>query len=160
MKAEELTKIVTSLVPDSVVSVRESSTPLTFEIRSKDLLTVMTKLQTDDRLYFDMLSCLTGIDGGAESGYMEVLYHLYSIPFNLRLGIAVTVDRQDPTVPSVAGIWRTANWHEREAYDLLGIRFADHPDLRRILLPNDWEGHPLRKDYNSQEYYHGIKVKY
>ena len=65
-----------------------------------------------------------------------------------------------PQVPSVSSIWKTADWHEREAFDLVGIEFTNHPDLRRILLPSDWEGYPLRKDYKEQEEYHGIKVKY
>ena len=65
-----------------------------------------------------------------------------------------------PQVPTVSHIWKTADWHEREAFDLMGIQFSNHPDLRRILLPEDWEGHPLRQDYQAQEYYHGIQVKY
>lgn len=91
---------------------------------------------------------------------MEVVYHLYSIPFNKALAVKIIVPRDHPEVPSVAHIWRTANWHEREAFDLLGIHFAGHPDLRRILLPADWEGHPLRKDYQEQSTYRGISVKY
>lgn len=91
---------------------------------------------------------------------MEVIYHLYSIPHDESLAIKVVLDRQAPIVESVVDIWATANWLERETYDLLGIRFSNHPDMRRILLPNDWEGHPLRKDYEAQEAYHGLTVKY
>jgi NADH-quinone oxidoreductase subunit C len=65
-----------------------------------------------------------------------------------------------PQIPTVSSIWKTADWHEREAFDLMGIEFVGHPDLRRILLPEDWVGHPLRKDYQVQDYYHGIQVKY
>ena len=89
-----------------------------------------------------------------------MLYHLYSIPHDIHLALKVELDRTKPEVDSVTEIWKTADWHEREAYDLLGIHFKNHPDLRRILLPDDWEGHPLRKDYVEQEKYHEIKVKY
>jgi NADH-quinone oxidoreductase subunit C len=91
---------------------------------------------------------------------MDVIYNLYSIPFNRHLTLKITVSRDSPQVSSVAGIWRTADWHEREAFDLFGIRFEGHPDLRRILMPADWEGHPLRKDYKHQDYYRDIKVDY
>jgi NADH-quinone oxidoreductase subunit C len=117
-------------------------------------------LRDTDQLYFDFLSCLTGIDNGPEKKTMEVLYHLYSIPYNHSLVVKVELDREQPEVPTVSNIWRTADWHEREAFDMFGIKFSGHPDLRRILLPADWEGFPLRKDYQEQEYYHGIKVKY
>jgi NADH-quinone oxidoreductase subunit C len=117
-------------------------------------------LRDTENLYFDYLSCLTGIDNGPEKNTMEVLYHLYSIPYNHSLVIKVVTDREHPELPTVSDLWRTADWHEREAYDMFGIKFSGHPDLRRILLPADWEGFPLRKDYQEQEYYHGIKVKY
>lgn len=110
--------------------------------------------------YFDSLSCLTAIDQGPEAGKMEVIYTLYSIPNHLTIHLRVILDRSSPTISSVSSIWRTADWHEREAFDLLGIQFSGHPDLRRILLPEDWEGHPLRKDYVEQSKYHGIQVKY
>ncbi|MEY3416639.1 MAG: hypothetical protein RL060_750 [Bacteroidota bacterium] len=114
--------------------------------------------------YIDYLSCITGIDNGVEKGTIEVIYHLYSIPFNKHLILKVFEPRGDaaalPVVPSVTSVWQSANWHEREAYDLLGIHFEGHPDLRRILMPNDWEGYPLRKDYQEQATYHGIKVAY
>jgi NADH-quinone oxidoreductase subunit C len=92
-----------------------------------------------------------------------VVYNLASIPYKKQLTLKVVKyhdrSREDlPSFPSVSTVWRTAEWHEREAYDLLGINFENHPDLRRILLPDDWEGYPLRKDYKAQEYYRGIKV--
>jgi NADH-quinone oxidoreductase subunit C len=76
-----------------------------------------------------------------------VVYHLYSVSYNSRLRLKVRVPDRDPIVPSVASVWSTANWHEREAFDMVGIRFADHPDLRRIYMPDDYPGHPLRKDF-------------
>lgn len=115
--------------------------------------------------YFDMLSCLTGLDNGVEKATMEVIYNLYSIPYEHKLMLKVVFPRSEkgealPEVPTVSTIWKTADWHEREAFDLVGINFVGHSDLRRILLPEDWDGHPLRKDYQAQEYYHGIQVKY
>jgi NADH-quinone oxidoreductase subunit C len=121
-------------------------------------------LRDDDQLFFDLLACVTGIDNGPETGTMEVVYNLTSIPYEHDLMLKVIVPRTTgsdrlPSVPSIAHIWRTADWHEREAFDLVGIHFENHPDLRRILLPTDWIGHPLRTDYQEQEQYHGIKTK-
>ena len=111
-------------------------------------------------MYFDSLSCVTGIDNGPEKNTMEVVHNLYSIPYNHHLMLRVELDRENPGVESLSSIWKTADWHERETFDLFGIHFANHPDLRRILLPNDWEGYPLRKDYQEQEKYHGMTVVY
>ncbi|GAB3202790.1 NADH-quinone oxidoreductase subunit C [Pontibacter aydingkolensis] len=127
---------------------------------------VCLELHDNPLTYFDLLSCVTGIDNGPEAGTMEVAYNLYSIPHNHHLMLKVQVQRNNtpeqsmPAVPTVSHIWRTADWHEREIFDLLGIYFTDHPDMRRILCAADWEGHPLRKDYKLQDYYHGIKVPY
>jgi NADH-quinone oxidoreductase subunit C len=120
-------------------------------------------LRDDPRLYFDYLSCLSGIDLGPQDGRMGVVYHLMSIPHGHRIVLKALVPRDldgSPSLPSVAGIWRSAEWHEREVYDLFGLRFEGHPDLRRILMPEDWEGHPLRKDYVNPATYHGIKTQY
>lgn len=127
---------------------------------AEQILPVCEFLWKNPATYFDSLSCLTAIDQGPEAGKMEVIYTLYSIPNHLTLHLRVILDRSSPTISSVSSIWRTADWHEREAFDLLGIQFFGHPDLRRILLPEDWEGHPLRKDYVEQSKYHGIQVKY
>jgi len=127
---------------------------------AEQILPVCEFLWKNPATYFDSLSCLTAIDQGPEAGKMEVIYTLYSIPNHLTLHLRVILDRSSPTISSVSSIWRTADWHEREAFDLLGIQFSGHPDLRRILLPEDWEGYPLRKDYVEQSKYHGIQVKY
>lgn len=129
-------------------------------IASEKILEVCFFLRDTDQLYFDYMTCLSGMDNGVEKKTMEVIYHLYSIPYNHSLVLKVELERENPELPTVSIVWRTADWHEREAYDMFGIKFVNHPDLRRILLPADWEGFPLRKDYQEQEYYHGIKVKY
>ncbi len=121
-------------------------------------------LRDDEPLFFDLLACITAIDNGVEKDTMDVVYNLTSIPYEHNLMLRVTVPRHtgtttQPTLPSLAHLWRTADWHEREAYDLLGVYFDTHPDLRRILLPTDWIGHPLRTDYVEPEQYHGIKTK-
>lgn len=126
-------------------------------------------LRDDEPLFFDLLACITAIDNGVgvnspEKDTMDVIYNLTSIPHEHNLMLRVTVPRHTgtttlPTLPSLTHLWRTADWHEREAYDLLGIYFDKHPDLRRILLPTDWIGHPLRTDYEEPEQYHGIKTK-
>jgi NADH-quinone oxidoreductase subunit C len=137
-----------------------STTPLAVKIPVTDLANVCKNLHEHPSTYFDMLSCVTAVDNGPEANTMEMIYNLYSIPFNHHLTLKVILHRENPAVESLASIWKTADWHEREAFDLLGIQFTGHPDLRRILLPGDWIGHPLRKDYKVQEYYHGIKYDY
>ena len=121
-------------------------------------------LRDDDRLQFNMFQSLSAIDL-LEENKLTSVYDLFSVPITsgqtcpkLRhhLGVRVEVDRDDPHMPSVASIWPAADWHEREAFDLMGIVFEGHPDPRRILCPDDWIGHPLRKDYQFPVDYHGI----
>ncbi len=157
---ESLLDFVKKHFKQGEVVVDENSTPKAVKISAGDLLPVCTALHANPSTYFDMLSCLTGIDNGVASGSMEVVYTLYSIPFDHHLTIKVIIPRELPEVESVISIWKTADWHEREAFDLFGIKFGGHPDLRRILLPADWEGFPLRKDYKQQAYYRDIKLDY
>ena len=113
------------------------------------LIKICRFLRDDPDLAFDFLSDVTGVDRlklPQSSPRFEIVYHLYSLPHKRRLRLKVRVDEGE-TVPTVTGVWETANWHEREVYDLFGVSFDGHPDLRRILMPDDWEGHPLRKDY-------------
>lgn len=136
------------------------STPPTLLIQPAELLPICQYLYEDKECYFDLLESISGIDNGPDANQMEVIYHLYSISYDQQLGIRVLINREKPEVDSITGIWRTANWLEREVFDLYGIVFKNHPDLRRILLPADWEGFPLRKDYKTQNYYHGVKVDF
>ena len=101
-----------------------------------------------DELDFDMLEDMTAVDYWPEQEpRFHVVYILYSLEKHLRLGLRVPVSGKSPSLPSVVELFANANWREREIWDMFGIRFEDHPDLRRILMPHDWQGHPLRKDY-------------
>lgn len=144
------------------------------EITPSGLHDVCQYLKTDPDLQFDMLNCITAVDyfepdpkKAKKTGWdphIEVVYHLSSTGKKHTLVLKVSVPRwQDdeagvlPQVPSVADVWRTADWHEREVFDLSGVDFVGHPDLRRILCPEDWVGYPLRKDYEMPLEYHGIR---
>lgn len=141
------------------ISIVPNATPYTLLVAKENLLDTMNTLHSYDDFFFDRLTSISGVDF-PEKSMMEVVYHLDSIPREFQLAIKVQLDRKNPVVPSVSAIWKSADWHERETYDLFGIEFTGHPDLRRILLPSDWKGHPLRKDYQEQEKYHGITVNY
>ena len=113
-------------------------------------------LKSDEELSFDSLQCNTGMDLG--EGVLESRYNLHSMKHLHKVEIRIKVSAEKPDIPSVEQVWRVADWFERETYDMFGINFIGHRDLRRILLPDDWEGWPLRKDYEEQETYHGIIV--
>ena len=110
----------------------------------------------NNKLKFDYLMCLSGYDLG-ENNQLGVAYNFYSTSLKHYIEFRIEIDAEGQ-IPSISEIWKTANWHEREAYDLFGIIFSNHPELKRILLPEDWEGHPLRKDYKTPEYYNGMPV--
>ncbi len=131
-------------------------------------------LRDDPDLRFNLLHCITAVDYVQVDPkrklecepHLEVIYHLSSLAHKHRLVLKVMLPRWKdgalgrlPEVPTVSHLWSTANWHEREVYDLSGVRFAGHPDLRRILCPEDWAGHPLRKDYEMPLEYHGIRAR-
>jgi len=109
-------------------------------------------------LRFDCLSNQSGVDY-KQGGYIEVVYHLYSYPHRHKAVLKVRAPRDNPIVPTVEQVWKAANWLEREIYDLVGIEFDGHSDLRRLLMPEDWIGHPLRKDFVEPEEYHGISTR-
>jgi NADH-quinone oxidoreductase subunit C len=116
--------------------------------------------KADPDLAFDNLMCLAAVDYPKETPpRMEVVYHLYSYGHDHTFALKVHLPRENPVVATVEGIWPVANWHEREAYDMFGIVFVGHSDLRRILLPDDWVGHPLRKDWTDPDFYNGMHVK-
>jgi len=116
-------------------------------------------LRHDPELDFDWLGCLSAVDYVTDNQFCCV-YDLYSMRHNHWFAVKVYVDRAQPSIPSVMDFWPAADWHEREAFDMMGILFPGHSDLRRILLPEDWEGFPLRKDYVFPRDYHGIPGTY
>jgi len=122
------------------------------------LVDVCRYLRDDPELRFDCLSNQSGVDYKAKE-QIQVVYHLYSYPQRHRIVLKVDVPRDNPVVPTVEDVWKAANWLEREIYDLLGVTFAGHSDLRRLLMPEDWIGHPLRKDFVEPEEYHGINTR-
>jgi NADH-quinone oxidoreductase subunit C len=116
--------------------------------------------KTDPALGFDNLMCLSVVDFPKETPpRMEVVYHLYSYTHLHTFAFKVELPRDNPRLATVEGIWAVANWHEREAYDMFGVVFEGHSDPRRILLPDDWEGFPLRKDWTDPDFYRGMHVK-
>jgi NADH-quinone oxidoreductase subunit C len=121
---------------------------------------VVAFCKNDPDLAMDNLMNLSGVDFPKETPpRMEVVYHLYSYKHDQLFVLRVHTPREDAVVPSLEGLYGVANWHEREAFDMFGIRFAGNTDLRRILLPDDWEGFPLRKDWVDPEFYNGMHVK-
>ena len=127
------------------------------EIKGEDWFDVATFMKNDPKLSFDQLECITGIDTG-EDGPLQTHYNLHSMEYRHKIEVVISHDRKDPKVASIEQLWRIGDWFERETYDMFGIGYTGHRDLRRILCPDDWEGWPLRKDYEAQESFHGIVV--
>lgn len=136
-------------------SVESDSENKIIRLNSENMLDVCRYLFEDSNLLFDYLMCITSIDN-QENG-LELAYNLYSYKNRHYLEFRIAI-QDNKAVPSVESILKTADWHEREAYDMMGIEFSDHPNLTRILLPEDWEGFPLRKDYEESDYYHGMPI--
>ena len=137
---------LTGAMPEAIEEVTRFLGEVTVRVKLGRLLDVCRFLRDDPRAAMNLLSDLCAADYPKDAARFEVNYHLYSIPRNQRIRVKVRVDDKTP-VATVSEIWPTANWHEREAFDLFGISFDGHPDLTRILLPDDWKGHPLRKEY-------------
>ncbi len=130
-----------------VVTVSEFRDQVSVSVKRERLLDICRFLHDDPETHMDYLADLCGIDYPDRKFRFEVVYNLFSMKHRHRLLIKALIPEDDPTVESVVPVWNGANWHEREACDMYGIVFNGHPDLRRILMPEDWEGYPLRKDY-------------
>jgi NADH-quinone oxidoreductase subunit C len=133
--------------PQAISQTIEFRGELTLVVPAGRLRRTMGYLQTEPGLEFNFLSDISVVDRLPAEPRFELNYHLVSLPNRQRLRLRVWLSGADPTVDSMTPVYPTADWHEREIFDLFGVRFEGHPDLRRILLPDDWEGYPLRKDY-------------
>ncbi len=133
-------------LPDAVLATHEAHGDLSVVVDRQYIVDVARFLRDDPELHYILMENLCGVDYLGREPRFEVVYHLFSFDNCHRICLKVGAPEEDPVVPSLTGVWPTANWQEREAYDLFGIHFSDHPALERILMPEDWEGHPLRKD--------------
>ena len=158
MTANEIYERARELCPDEVGDLDEQGLDPFFKVKPDNLKQVCLALRDDDALKFDVLSDLTAVDFPKEN-VIQVVYHLYSYGPRHQIVIKADVDRDAPRIPTVEDIWKVANWFEREVFDLFGVVFEGHSDLRRILLPEDWVGYPLRKDFVEQEEYDGISTE-
>lgn len=177
--AEEIYNILKEKFGDSIIELKVDKPVENYLV--VDPLTVdkiCLFLRDENELLFDSLMNLSGVDdangekvkstedgeNGLETihgGTLSVFYHLESTSLKHKLTLKTSTNREKPEVVTVTEVWKGADWHEREAYDMYGIVFLNHPDLRRILMPYDWEfGYPLRKDYKNPEFYQGMKVPY
>ncbi len=133
---------------DDIISVVEFRGQVSITIKKDHIFEISRFLHDEPGLYFNYLMDLCGVDYlGRKKPRFEVVYHLYSVKYRHMIRLKAQVPEDDCRIQSVTPVWVGANWHEREAFDMYGIVFKGHPDLRRILMPEDWEGHPLRKDY-------------
>lgn len=171
---EEIFEILKTIFPDSILEIdSELPTESLIVIDPLKINELSLFLRDNEDLRFDSLMNLSGVDDDngektteedgtitTKGGTFSVYYHLHSTILNHKVTLKVSTNRNKPEVESVDKIWKASTWHEREAYDMYGIVFLNHPDLRRILLPEDWDGFPLRKDYENPEFYDGMKIPY
>ena len=144
---DSIVQKITAQFPSSIVSVNEYRGELTIVVKKRDIAKICSMVKDDNDLSFDSMRDLCGADYHRPDERFEVIYNLYSLKNHFRLRLKVRVEEQDLHVPTVTGVWKTANWHERETYDMFGIFFDGHPDLRRIYMPEQFEHYPLRKDF-------------
>ena len=155
MTPQEIFDNIQATFGDQIIDLNENVDPW-IRIKPEAIADVCWYMRNNGDLDFESLMCLSGVDF---EDHLTVVYHLGSSSHKHKIALKVEVGRDVPKVPTVERVWRIANWHERETYDMYGIVFEGHSDLRRILCPDDWEGYPLRKDYQVQEFYRGIKVE-
>ena len=145
MTNEELKSSITAIIPSATFD--ESGEWLNILVASEHLLPLTTRLRMDENLFFDYLFCLTCVDWKTK---LTMVYHLSSTKFRHNIVVKANLDNKNPEIETVSEIWRTANFHEREVYEMYGVNFLNHPDLRLLILPDGWEGkNPMRKDFDD-----------
>ena len=153
MTFDDIIKLIQLKAAD-ITSIIEQREAILVSPDNWDEVSMLLKNESD--LDFNYLMCISSYDKGDDKIY-GVAYNLFSTSKNHYLEVRVEAE-DGISIPSVVNLWQTANWHEREAYDMMGIHFEGHPNLKRILLSDDWEGHPLRKNFKEPDYYHGMPV--
>jgi NADH-quinone oxidoreductase subunit C len=156
MTLAEIKVAIESLFPGTILE-NEELADHQVEFKGDQWLEVATFMKNDPDLSFDQLECITGFDTGVE-GSLQTRYNFHSMEHRHKIEVIISHDRENPKVASIEKIWRIGDWFERETYDMFGIVYEGHRDLRRILCPDDCEGWTLRKDYEGQLDYHGIMV--
>lgn len=156
----EIAEKIKEKFPNEVVDVTSFRDQVSVTVKKDKIVDICRYLHDDPGLDFDHLRDLCGVDYlGKKEPRFEVVYHLYSIRNRHMIRLKAQVPENDPKINTVTSVWTGADWHERECFDMFGIVFKGHPDLRRILMPEDWEGHPLRKDYpqkGPEKEWHGF----
>jgi NADH-quinone oxidoreductase subunit C len=147
MTNNEIIEKVKRRFPETVQEVYEFRGDLTLVIKKEEIVRVAEFVKGDPELSFDLIIDACGVDMYRPEGRFEVVYNIYSLKNKRYLRLKVRVEENHPVVPTVTGVWPGANWHERETYDMFGVKFEGHPDLRRMYLPEEFEYHPLRKDF-------------
>ena len=174
MSAEEIYNLLKEKFGDSILEmVSDIPTEPIISVDPMKINEVSEFLRDADELQFDSLMNLSGVDDNnaeritnedetvtTQGGTLSVYYHLDSTILKHKIAIKTSTNRDNPEVESVTPVWGAANWHEREAYDMYGFKFLNHPEMGRILMPYDWDGFPLRKDYENPEFYEGMKIPY
>ena len=156
MTSSDVIKEVELKFPDKVKTTEQEGLEPFITVNSDLIIQVCSYLKLEKNLDFTSLVCISGVDFDEN---MEVVYHLHSLRHNHSITIKVELPRDKPSIPSVTAIWKAADWYERETFDLFGINFEDHPNLKRLLLPDDWEGYPLRTDHVDAEEYRGWTIR-
>ncbi len=157
MNTKEIFEYIKNNKPHLQIEFQEIKPQSSIIVKPEELIEFSKFIKTDPSLLMDMCLSISGVDYPKENK-MESVYEVFSTKFLHRLSFKVRIPRDNPKIPSVCEIWKAADWHEREIYDLFGIIYEGHPFLKRILLPEDWEGHPLRKDYVFPKFYRDIPL--